>query len=319
MSAAVQCCQTRLRHLGQHTAITLICLVSATAGAVPAPLPVALVADGVYVHIGAHEESSPANLGAIANVGFVVGRDAVAVIDTGGTAAEGERLRAAIAAVTPLPVRYVINTHVHPDHILGNAAFRTDGPAFVGHAALPDALARRGPHYIAALKRDLGEDAAGTELVAPTLTVAARHDIDLGNRVLTIDAYPTAHTDNDLTVFDTATGTLWTGDLLFIDRIPALDGSLNGWLAALDRLAMVPAARVIPGHGPVSTDWPEALAGLRRYLTTLRDDTRALLRRHTPIEEAMERAGTAEHGRWELFDTYHRRNAAAAFTELEWE
>lgn len=309
----------------RHAAAAALCALAAGASAEPAPaadegpLPVTAVADGVYLHQGVHEESGPGNLGAIANIGFVVGRDAVAVIDTGGSAAVGRRLRAAIAAATQLPVRYVINTHVHPDHILGNAAFRADSPEFVGHAALPDAMARRGPHYLEAARRDLGDGAAGTGLVAPTATVADRRDIDLGGRVLTLQAWPTAHTDNDLTVFDAATGTLWAGDLLFIERVPAVDGSAKGWLAVLDRLAAVPAARVIPGHGPVATDWPGALAGLRRYLTTLLDDVRALQRRHATIEQAMDQAGRAEAGRWQLFDAYHRRNVAATFTELEWE
>lgn len=311
----------------RRAAVALVCALTAGGGpgriekvwAEDAPLTVTAVAEGVYVHQGVHEESGPGNLGAIANIGFVVGRDAVAVIDTGGSAAVGRRLRAAIAAATPLPVRYVINTHVHPDHILGNAAFRADAPEFVGHRALPDALARRGPHYLEAARRDIGEGAASTELVPPTATVADRRDIDLGGRVLTLQAYPTAHTDNDLTVLDTATGTLWTGDLLFVERVPAIDGSARGWLAALDRLAAVRAVRVIPGHGPVTTDWPGALADLRRYLTTLVEDIRALQRRHATIEQAMDQAGAAERGRWTLFDAYHRRNVAATFTELEWE
>ncbi|WP_306711562.1 quinoprotein relay system zinc metallohydrolase 2, partial [Azospirillum isscasi] len=223
------------------------------------PLPVFEVAHGVFVHVGRHEETDSANLGDIANCGFIVGNDAVAVIDTGGSTAVGRRLREAVRSRTDRPIRYVVNTHMHPDHVLGNAAFLPDQPGFVAHRNVQAALAARGDHYRQAFEAAAGpEAAADLRIVPPTIAVSDRLELDLGGRVLDLVARPVAHTDNDLTVLDRETATLWTGDLLFMERAPAIDGSILGWLRLLDGLGAEPAARVVPGHGPPSAPWPGA-------------------------------------------------------------
>jgi quinoprotein relay system zinc metallohydrolase 2 len=283
------------------------------------PLPAAEVAPGIFVHRGVHELADPENVGAIANVGFVVGGDGIAVIDSGGCAEGGRRLRQAIRARTELPIRYVIATHVHPDHIFGHAAFLPDAPAFVGHAKLPAAMAARGPYYLDRLTEELGAIAEGSEVVPPSLLVEERLELDLGGRVLELEAHRTAHTDNDLTVFDRASGTLWLADLLFMERCPSLDGSLLGWLDVLDRLAARPVARVVPGHGPPSAPWPQAAAPELSYLELLRDRIRALQEEGGTIEQAVEMIGWGEQDAWRLFDVHHPRNLTAAFAELEWE
>ena len=300
----------------------LACVCAATARATDnrtAPLVMQEVAAGIYVHAGAHEEPAEANRGDVATIGFIVGERCVAVIDTGASLAIGRALRAAVRAVTPLTVCFVINTHVHPDHILGNAAFRDDHPAFVGHAKLPAAMAAKGPIYQRALAREIGSAAEGSDLIAPGQTVVERSELDLGGRVLELRAWRTAHTDNDLTVFDRATGTLWLSDLLFAERIPVLDGSIRGWLAVIDELSTLPARRVVPGHGSPNLPWPQALAPQQVYLATLAADVRRALADGQSLAQTVETAAAAERGKWLLFDNYNRRNAAAAFAELEWE
>ena len=284
-----------------------------------APLAVREVAPGLFVHEGSHELATPDNLGMTANLGFVVGAQAVAVIDTGGSAQGGGRLRAAVRAVTARPIRYVIASHVHPDHLLGHAAFAEDRPTFVGHARLPAALAARGAYYLDNLADELGPAAAGTAAVPPTLLVEDQLELDLGGRSLLLRAWPTAHTDNDLSVLDRTSGTLWLADLLFTERVPVIDGSLLGWLAALAALRAQAPDRVVPGHGPASAAWPDAAGPLERYLTTLRDEVRALIAAGGTLEQAVESVGWQEQSHWQLFELHHPRNVTAAFTELEWE
>jgi quinoprotein relay system zinc metallohydrolase 2 len=302
------------------------CLIASTAAVRCAAaesttaLPMTPLGDGAYVFIGAQEETSASNLGAIANVGFVVGDRCVAVIDSGGSPIEGAQLRAAVRAVTDRPVCAVINTHMHPDHVYGNSAFVADDPQFIGHIHLAAALAARASTYARALQRALGGEAADFQAVMPTrgVTPDRPFSLDLGGRTLTLRAWRTAHTDNDLTVYDGRTGTLWAGDLLFAGRIPALDGSVVGWLAVLDEIETLNPRRVIPGHGPFD-DWRAALAAQRRYLRVLADGTRAAIRTHHTISQAMQEVAGEERDRWLLFDGYHRRNIAAAYAELEWE
>lgn len=304
------------------------------------------VAPGVYLRPGVQEEFSASNQGHIANIGFIVGSRRVAVIDTGSSYREGMALRGMIREITPLPIEYVILTHMHPDHALGAAAFSRDKPLYIGHGQLSEALARRWPTYLSRLERILGDAAEGTQMVLPSQAVAVDRSLrlDLGGRTLELRAYPTAHTNNDLTVYDESTGTLWLSDLLFVERIPVVDGSLLGWLKLIDGLggtdciAVHPAVappsakratggggecgsvkRVVPGHGPVVTQWKRALAEQRRYLELIASGIREVIAKGGTLTQAVERVGWEERDNWLLFDANHGRNVTAGFAELEWE
>jgi quinoprotein relay system zinc metallohydrolase 2 len=276
------------------------------------------VAPGIYFRRGLDEDASSTNDDAIANIGFIVGRNAVAVMDPGGSLADGQRLRAAIHKTTALPIRYVVLSHVHPDHIFGAGAFMADQPQFVGHALLPNALAQRGEYYRSNLEQILGKGRAGA-VITPTLLIRGRGRIDLGERVLELTAHGSAHTDCDLSVLDPQTGTLLLSDLLFVERIPSLDGSLKGWLAELARLQTVGARRAIPGHGPTSVDWPSGARDLERYLGTLLRETRQAIAKGIGIGQAAQSVALSERDKWQLFDDYNGHNVTRAYKELEWD
>jgi glyoxylase-like metal-dependent hydrolase (beta-lactamase superfamily II) len=178
----------------------------------------------------------------------------------------------------------------------------------------------RGQFYLDAYRRSMGHELmADVKIIPPTQLVADEVKLDLGGRRLALKAWPTAHTDNDLTVLDEVTGTLFAGDLVVTKHVPVLDGSILGWLAVMDELAQIPARRVLPGHGPVVDDWQDALENHRRYLERLAMDVRGLIARGATLAVAARSAGLAEKDRWSLFEDYNARNATAAFAELEWE
>jgi quinoprotein relay system zinc metallohydrolase 2 len=286
----------------------------------PAPLAVAEVAPGVFVHEGAVALASETNGGDIANLGFVVGERAVAVIDAGGSRAVGEALYGAIRARTALPIRWLILTHMHPDHVWGAPVFAEAGAEIVGHARLGPALAARAASYAAMLERDLRPVAGmASVLQKPAVEVADELVLDLGGRSLVVRAQPTAHTDNDLTALDTATGTLFAGDLVFDRHLPTLDGSLLGWIAVLDGLAKQTAERVVPGHGAAALPWPAGAAPTSAYLRGLAEAARRAVAAGESLGEAAPRIGAELRDGWELFEVFNPRSATAAYHELEWE
>ncbi|MES2580297.1 MAG: quinoprotein relay system zinc metallohydrolase 2 [Pseudomonadota bacterium] len=277
------------------------------------------IGNGIYVHHGQHLDIDEGYQGDICNISFVVGERGVAVIDTGGSLKVGKQLREAIKKVTNKPILYVINTHVHPDHIFGNAAFVQDKAQFVGHAKLGDAMQLRQEAYDKLNIRYLGADAKGSEIVKPTLLIKAPMDLDLGGRTLKVTPYPNAHTDTDISVLDSKTSTLFTGDLLFIERTPVIEGDIKGLIAAIDALKTYPVKQVVPGHGPVAKDWIAALNNEQRYLNALLTDIRAIIKNGGDMSKAMDTAAASEKDKWLLFDIANRRNVNTLYPALEWE
>ena len=279
------------------------------------------LSEGVYVHHGVHEDIAEGYHADICNISFIVGSKGIAVIDTGGNLKIGQALRSAIREVSSLPILYVINTHVHPDHIFGNAAFIQDKPSFVGHVKLPDAMERRRENYMRINQQWLGNDFAGSEMVKPNVLVKDSLKLDLGDRTLILTAYPTAHTNTDLTVFDSKSSTLWTGDLLFVERIPSIDGDIKGWLNVINELKMSEAQNAVPGHSDSLKDlnWKAQLNNEERYLWTLLNDVRASIKKGEVMEKAMDTAAASERSYWKLFDIINRRNVNTIYPALEWE
>lgn len=286
------------------------------------------VSPGFFIHYG-----KPGTIfqdGDIANTGFIIGQRAVAVIDTGDSPSAGAALFCAIRQYTDLPISHVINTHVHPDHVLGNSAFKASATQFVGHHHLPRAIALLGATYLerfnasAQVKSGAISAINKTALMSPDRQVEIDHllEIDLGGRQLQVMAMPQAHTDNDLIVFDPSSQTLWLGDLLFVEHIPVLggSGSVNGWLDVLDDITQRnDVKRWIPGHGTAVSVDSDALQQQYHYLEETRAAVRHWLAEDKPLRGALETIGQETAYDWPMAETYHPRNISYMYSELEWE
>lgn len=294
-------------------------LYATVAGAEEKTFRLKEIAPGIYLHQGVTVDFADPRHDDIANIGFIVGAKCVAVIDTGGSIKTGAALRAAIRGITERPVCYVINTHVHFDHVLGNLAFVGDQPEFIGHAGLADAIEASRAFFLKEFSSELGGSPSEKSVIGPARAVTETLSLDLGGRKLLLTAWPAAHTHADLTVLDEQSGTLWTGDLLFQEHIPVLDGSLKGWLSVINTLKTIAVKKIVPGHGPPGDNWREMMTAQETYLNNLLQETRKAIAGGVFMEDAIITIGRGEQDHWQLFDQHHRANVSKAFVELEWE
>jgi quinoprotein relay system zinc metallohydrolase 1 len=275
------------------------------------------VAPDVYAFIGAQEEITRGNRGNVINSGFIVGPEGVIVIDTGVNVTHGRAILTAIRTVTDKPIALVVNTHPHPENVLGNHAF-PETP-ILAHAATIDAMRARCKLCFENVERVLGASAmAGTEIVIPNLSVTGNGSYVAGGRRIELYHFGWAHTEGDLAVFDPASGVLFTGDLVYLDRVPHThEARVRGWIAALHELEKIPAWRIVPGHGPVAG--PERIRETHDYLAALVADTEKHYNQGVSVIDLLQdpAVNLPRFESWALYGDTHPLNIQHVYTELE--
>lgn len=204
--------------------------------------------DGVWVVPGAADRITAKNGGAIANVLILDSKDGAILVDTGPSYNYGRELDALVRTLTGKPVARIFLTHLHADHSLGAGAF--DQKLVYGADGLAGDLKRRGGDISDAMYRVVGDKMRGTTVPEPT-HVAADGLEQVGER--RFRCLPlSGHTAEDLCLFEETSGLLITGDIVFLDRAPTTpDADLPAWRHSLERIADIPHAKLVPGHGPV--------------------------------------------------------------------
>ena len=275
------------------------------------------VAPGVYAFIADAGDITPANRGRVGNAGFIVGRRSVVVVDTGVSYRFGEEMIEAIARVTPLPVLLVVLTDPIQEFHFGAAAFQDRGVPVLAHRQAAALIAQRCETCLKKLRATLGEDEMSrSRVVVPDRLIDAFTTVDVGGREVELIAFERGSAPGNIAVFDRASGVLFAGGLVSIDRVPRLrDGDMAGWFAALDALGRLPAAKVVPGHGPVVT--LAEVSRTRSYLKATEARVDTLYREGAGLSTALGAADVASFRSWSLYDTLHVENVQWLYLQFE--
>ena len=305
---------------------TFLWLIASLMGALayadtPPPLKAVQVADRVWFVQGQAALGTPENRNFISNAGFVVTDDGVVVVDALGSPTLAQELLAEIKRVTPQPVRYVIVTHYHADHIYGLQTFKAAGATVLAHA--------KGREYLNSETARQRLQASRVEL-APWINATTelleadrwldqpQTDVKVGSYDFQISYVGPAHTPEDLVVFVPQLGVLFSGDLFFQGRIPFVgQADSRLWITSLTQLMKYQPKLVIPGHGPASTDPMKDMAMTRDYLEYLRSSMGESARNLEPFEEAYAKANWSRFEGMPLFRAANRMNAYNTYLLLE--
>jgi len=273
---------------------------------------------GARVGAAANAEPARANLGEVVPSLVVVTRDGVLVVDPGPHLGWGRRLIAAIRELTPLPVRWVINTHAHPEHVLGNAAFARLRPRPVFLASAQTAALMRA--RCTACRRYLAEllgpaTLAGTEIVLPAPALRDGEALVTGELRWQVQVFTNAHSPSDTVLYAPARGLLCAGGLVTRERVPDLrEGSLAAWQGALRTLQAL-GARQVAGAGAGTP--AQTLAPTLAYLDALEAGIQRALRAGLDASDAARAVPGEDFRHWQAFAPRHALNVQRAWLELE--
>lgn len=282
-------------------------------------LEVQPVADNVWAIVGPLEQRSPENLANNATFGLVVTPEGAVLIDPGGSWQGAEMLHATIRTVTDQPVVHVIDTGGQDHRWLGNGYWQAQGATIIAsEAAVADHHARADDHMIA-LAQFLGQGLDGTEPAYADVTYETDYTLDVGDFSFEIMHRGAAHTPGDSFVWLETHDVMFTGDIVYVDRLlgngPARD--TDSWIAVFEAMAAFDPTHIVPGHGH-ATDLATATRDTHDYLVNLRGQIGALIDAGGSIFDAP----GIDQSAWSYLDQFEAlagRNAQATFEEMEWE
>jgi cyclase len=241
------------------------------------------ISDHVYAYAGTINPSPANSFGA--NAGIVIGDKGILVVDTLGSAKEARKFIEDIKRISNKPIRYVVDTHSHFDHTLGNSEFAAIHAVIFAQTGCPFNMNKALPMVIKNAK-DYGftdEEAKAIKITYPDVTTPEMMRIDLGNISVDILFLAPSHSDDSVMVFIPRDRVLFSGDVLFTDYYPYMgDGDIIGWVKTLDFIASVPVDKIIPGHGPISAK--KNVVEMKDYILAFDQKAKELCSKSNDIE-----------------------------------
>jgi glyoxylase-like metal-dependent hydrolase (beta-lactamase superfamily II) len=276
------------------------------------------VAPGIYASIGELGLRTYENEGMNGNAGFIVTEAGVVVVDSGSSYQVAQKIHAAIRQVTQQPVKYVINTGGQDHRWLGNGYFKAQGAEIIAHTKAVADMAERSGMQMNGLKGELKEKFAGTEAVLPTRTFEQELRLDLGGRDIRILHFQPAHTPGDSVVWLPKEGVLFSGDIVFVDRLLGVlpFSNTSGWLTSFDAMAKLQPRLIVPGHGEVC-DLTKAKRETADYLRLLLDHMVKAVNQGKDLQQAIDSLDQSAYANLPNYDLLKGGNASRVYLEAE--
>ncbi len=276
------------------------------------------VVPGVYAFIGDTGMRTEENEGLNANTGFIVTNEGVVVIDSGSTWQVANEIHRAIKKVTQQPVKMLINTGGQDHRWLGNGYFKSIGAEIIAaRPALADMQAR-GEIQLSALRQILGNKLAGTQPVYPDRFFDRSETLRLGGQEIQLLYFHGGHTPGDSVVWLPKENVLFSGDLVFADRLLGIlpISSTNNWLASFEAMVKLKPKMIVPGHGRVC-DLVQANRDTGDYLLLLITHMKQAVNKGTDMQEAIDSLDQNSFSHLTNFELLKGGNASRAYLEME--
>ena len=281
----------------------------------------AQVAPGAYAYVGDTGGRTFENEGLNANIGLVVTADGALVIDSGATWLGARSIHEAVKRITPMPVRWVINTGGQDHRWLGNGYFHAQGAEIIGHRRAVEDMQARGSDQAAALRPIVKERFERTVAVLPTRWVEGeRTALQLGGTAVELHHRGGGHTPGDIAVWLPRQRVLFAGDIVYVDRMLAVlpVSRTKAWIASFDAVEGLDPLVIVPGHGAVTSP-AKARAQTRDYLVALRTHMKSAQDKGIELGKAVDTFDGSAFAALRNAEDLMKANANRVYLEMEWE